>query len=468
MSRTGAFSRVTPWGLLGCLLAGCVPGFITSPDASFALGRFAGGTETPVPAGGAPQPQATPAPSVSETVDMPELLRQQGGARWDGRPASPHFSGWVRLASAATPEGIAGAWIATRDGRWATTDAEGRFSLPGQPPADGVYTAGAPGHITSVVNGWRPDDALVFHLEPLAYRTPLLNTPNEAIPVTVSGQITTPTGDPAAGVLVVLGGGGVRTSVVAYSDASGRFTLRPRLRQASPSQATLLAHGAAGMAMITNVPLTGGNQALEPARLSPFTHAVRIEVAAAPQMPAPVPVLRLQATDGTTLSLAGVGPHRLAEFPNLDVALTISTVTSDGGRFSEISRPALKLDWSQPETQLTEAMLVPPGLRDVETLSPDARLDWEPVPGARGYTLEVNSVERVAGLPWEAFAPAPPAFFILPRDNFPPGFYRLGITAWDVPNLSMRSLAQTEPRYLKRVPTAAGFRRAVRRVSLSL
>lgn len=449
---------------LAGLVTGCVPGFIISPDASFLLGAAPPAEQGPFPS--PERPQQSPAPSVSETFEMVELLQRQGGSRWDGQPNSPHFSGWVRQASAL--QGIPNAWVATGDGRWATTDASGRFSLPGQPPPNGVYSAGAPGHITSAISGLRPDENLVFHLEPLVSRTPLKATPTEPVPVTLSGRVVTPQGGPAPGVLVILGGEQVQRNVVAYTDAQGAFRIQPRLRRPGGATATLLAHGSTGQAVRMNVPLTGTGQTIDTVRLQAFSHAVTVDVAGAPDMPTPVPVLRLQTPDGTSLSLTGSGPHRLAEEPQLTFALRISSTTSDGGKHSEISRPRVSVDWSTAETRLVEQMLAPPEVQEIETLDQDVRLNWEPVSGARGYTLSINSVERVAGLPWEAFAPTPPTFFILPRSDFPPGFYRLNVTAWDVPNLSMRSLAQFEPRRLKRVPTADGFRKAERRISLKI
>ncbi|MFP5503710.1 MAG: hypothetical protein ACLGIN_14560, partial [Candidatus Sericytochromatia bacterium] len=98
---------------------------------------------------------------------------------------------WALAAGGEVP--LAGAVVSTTDGRRATTDATGAFTLPGAPPADGVYSASHPRYVASVVAGFPADAPLRLHLQ-----SPVFVTPTEAAPLefAVSGQVRDSDGPP--------------------------------------------------------------------------------------------------------------------------------------------------------------------------------------------------------------------------------------------------------------------------------
>ena len=390
-----------------------------------------------------------------------------GGAAIGGGPVAP---GGVVLAEGedeARP--VAGAWVSSLDGRRVTSDAQGRFSWSGGVPAGGVWLAGAPGHVSSLVSGYAPEGPPTLHLQPLA--RPVASRP-QASPrlVTLTGTVEAPDGGAMQGVSVVVGGAAVETAATAVSDATGSFSLRARVAAAG-GEATLIATDpqGRGIGVAPGLTLTGFDQALSPVRVTATTHALEVRVAAVAELPLPVTAVKVVAPDGTAATLVPVaGKLRLADILGVRYDLRIEAQAVDGSAYSLIERPGLMPDWTQPEAVREEVLLAPPAFEPPVPVAIGATLSWSPVPGAVGYTVRLTAPRSEGGWPWEGFSVAPQLALSLPGGELEPGLYRLGVTAWDAPGATARALAQVEGvRALRRVDRKDGLRVAHREVDFT-
>jgi hypothetical protein len=361
----------------------------------------------------------------------------------------------------------AGAWIASADGRRVTADAQGRFNWAGGAPAGGVWLAGAPGHVSSLVSGYEPEGAVALHLQPLAL--PVASRPTAGFKlVTLRGTVQDSKGASVGGAAVVLGGAAVGVANVAYADASGRFALTARVDPAGGA-ATLIASEARGVAVVAGLALTGKDQEVAPVRLTPATHDMEVRVAGVADLPLPTLVVKVVASDGTESVLAPSGGKvRLAELSGARYDLRIEARSADGSAYSLIERSGIVPDWTQPGSVREEALLAPPAFAPPVPLALGATLAWGPVAGAVGYTVRVTAPRSNDGWPWEAFSAAPRLTLSLPGGSLEPGLYRLGVSAWDAPGATARALAQASGvRALRRVDRTQGLRVAYREVSFT-
>jgi hypothetical protein len=362
---------------------------------------------------------------------------------------------------------VAGAWVASADGRRVTADAQGRFSWTGDTPAGGVWLAGAPGHVSSLVSGYAPEGAVALHLQPLAL--PVANRPTAGFKlVTLRGTVQDSKGAAVGGAAVVLGGVAVGAANVAYADAAGRFALNARVDPAGGA-ATLIASEGRGVAVVSGLALTGKDQEVAPVRLTPATHDMEVRVAGVADLPLPTVVVKVVASDGTEAVLAPAGGRvRLAELSGARYDLRIEARAADGSAYSLIERPGIAPDWTQPGSVREEALLAPPTFEPPVPLALGATLAWAPVAGAVGYTVRVTAPRSSDGWPWEAFAASPRLTLSLPGGSLEPGLYRVGVSGWDAPGATARALAQASGvRALRRVDRSKGLRVAYREVSFT-
>ncbi|MEB3198275.1 MAG: carboxypeptidase-like regulatory domain-containing protein, partial [Candidatus Sericytochromatia bacterium] len=422
---SGCFGEGSPW----------------IPAAQFLLGRQATLVPSDSPSGPsvaqttAPTPALSPESIAPEAPDVLPLIRETGGTTWNGDVATPHFQGQVEGLEREDGRGLPGAWVATRDGRWATTDGTGQFVLPGLPPADGVYVAGAVGYVSTVVAGFPADERPLFHLQPLLQTAVNGTAAPRFQAAALTGSLRDAAGQPAAGVLLVLGGAGLALPAVAYSDAAGQFRLRAQLAQTGALRATLLASGPQGQALLTDIPLTGRDQAIDGApadagstalRLTAPRHSLRLAVDPAGSALSVQAAIALVAPDGTRLSLSGLGPFALAPVPGLRLAFSGGVASSDGLVYSRFDRPEVPIDWNTAASTWNETLLAVPDVTAPDRLVPGASLAWQAVDGARGYTVDLAGDVPVAGLPLQGFTLETRFPLVLPRASLPKGSYRLG------------------------------------------
>jgi hypothetical protein len=274
-----------------------------------------------------------------------------------------------------------------------------------------------------------------------------------------------------ADVLVLLGGAGVTGSIPVRTDDAGQFVSQV-LAPAGPlgpiSALAVEMHGEAlGFAAQLEV---GADEALSPAvTLAPATLGCTVEVDASAVS---VPVqseLRAVAPDGGSLPLfARQGRLMAANLPGVRYELRATTLDPASEIESTLLRRAVALDWPQPSQVLREALLAPPTLDGpVPEASAGAWLGWRPVEGAGGYLVTINGENAHAGLPWEGFTTATRLPILIGASPLAPGPYAVTIAALDGPDLDSRALSSLQPRRLRRWAPAAGWRKAVRRFTLT-
>lgn len=361
---------------------------------------------------------------------------------------------------------LASAEVSTTDGRRATTDAAGRFTLPGAPPADGVYLASHRGYIASVIAGLPADAPVRLHLQ-----SPVLITPSEAEPIAfqVSGQLVDADGLPLEGVLVVLADRRGSASNPDVSGPDGAFTLTVQAPEGRVEDGTLLAAGATSetwLGLATGLDLSAEASAIAPLRLTPARHRLRLTLdATAVEAPARA-VVELVGPEGVRLGLPSLpGDTWVAPLPGAHYALRAEAVDTVAGVSSEVHRERLPIDFSQSETSHSETLLAPPSFAPPPTLEPGAPIAWSPVSGANGYQLSLAALDG-PGFIWEGFASAPTLAFSF-RGPLSPGRYGLTVTAWDEPRMTSRAVAAA-PASLRVLPIGEDFRSASRQIRLSL
>jgi hypothetical protein len=382
--------------------------------------------------------------------------------------APPTATGRVVALVDGEARPVAGAWVATSDGQRAEADAGGWFRWTGGGPADGLWLAGAPGHVTSVVAGLGPEAPDRLHLEPLAVTRPVgVRPPPRA--TTLAGRVVDATGRGRPGLVVVLGGVGLASAPAATTDASGRYELAAALPEGGLAAATLLAAGLQGgeLGVLQGLSLAPKPQTLPPLVVTPATLALRVAAAAPPGLPAPRVTITLRAPDGTRLGLVDGGEgFRLADVDGLAFDLAVEAMSADGLAHSRIERPELRLDWARRDVTWTESMLAPVKLDPPPVLALAGDLGWPAVPGAGGYTVRLAGPRQGEGWPWEAFTVAPGVRLLQPLGGLEPGAWTLEVMAWDAPGLAPRALAHA--RALRRIDRAGGLRVSGRRLEVLL
>jgi hypothetical protein len=313
----------------------------------------------------------------------------------------------VLLDGAEGVRPVPGAIVYTSDGRAARTDEAGQFALPGPPPADGTWVAAAPGLITSAVTGLAAPPTL--HLREQA---PTRVQPDRGAPETLElrGEVRDAAGNPAPNVLVLVGGAELVAGIPVRTDGQGRWTSRMVVAGGRLASATVLAVEleGQGVGLVRGLTASAATPDLGSLTLAPTTVAVTLDLdAGGVSLPTRVE-FRADAGDGVSLPLFGPGAtRRAARLPGLRNALEVTAEDPTGSARSEIRRPDVPLDWQQATATVREALLPVPSLAaPLTTLLPGQEVAWQPVPGAAGYMLEVQPVEAVPDLPWDAFTTA--------------------------------------------------------------
>ncbi|MEB3328329.1 MAG: hypothetical protein VKQ33_03755 [Candidatus Sericytochromatia bacterium] len=415
------------------------------------------------PEGGRP---GAPAPGVAGPEADPGLA----GAAARAAEASGGRAGTGRVVALVDGEArpVSAGWVASSDGRRVQADGAGWFRWEGEGPGDGLWLAGAPGHVTSVVAGLGPEPPALLHLEPLAVtRAAAVRLPTRS--VALEGQVLDAAGRGRPGVVVVLGGAGLAGAPAATTDASGRYVLAAALPEAGVPAATVLAAGVLGgeLGVLQGVTVGPASRSLPPLVVAPATLTLKVSAPAPPGLPPPRTTLTLRAVDGTRLGLVDAGEgFRLAEVAGLAFDLAIEARSPDGLAYSRVERPGVGLDWARAEVVWAEAMLPPAALDPPPVLALGGDLGWPAVAGAAGYTVRLAGPRHGDGWPWEAFTVAPGVRLLQPLGRLEPGAWTLEVMAWDAPGLAPRALAQV--RRLRRVDRTGGLRVSGRRVELAL
>jgi hypothetical protein len=363
---------------------------------------------------------------------------------------------------------LAGATVFTSDGRSADTGENGTFTLVGPPPVDGVYVAAKRGFLTSSVAGLSGVPSL--HLRPDA-RVATPRSVASPATVTVTGEVRGPDGVPMADVLVLVGGPGVVSSIPVRADARGQYSCAVIAPGGRVEGATVLAvemHGAA-MGMRTLLTIEGPSTRLPTFKMKATTLACRVAVE--PGRPGLAHELDMRVVGPSRVSMPLFGSPdalRAAELPGFTYELTVYSRESEPGATSIVHRPALPMDWTAPQQTFREALLAPPTFSSpLVDLVPGQWLSWEPVPGARGYLVEVGSVGAVAELPFEGFTAGTTLQFLRRDPAWPAGGYHVAVSALDTAGATPRGLASVDGRRLRTWQSPSGWRIATRKVVLT-
>ncbi|MEB3329614.1 MAG: hypothetical protein VKQ33_10315 [Candidatus Sericytochromatia bacterium] len=389
------------------------------------------------------------------------------------RGATPPTRGGVLTPGTVLVEGpagarpLVGATVYTSDGRLAHTGADGRFALPGGPPADGTWVAAAPGHVTSAVTGLPAPPTL--HLREQATTRPQ-QALGPAKPLELRGEVRDAQGQPAPNVLVAVGAAELVAGIPVRTDPQGRWTSRTLAAGGRLTAATVLAVGleGQGLGVARGLEAAAGAGDLGVLTLTPTSLAATVALDAGElQLPTRVE-LRAVTDDGVSLPLFGPdGTGRAAQLPGVRYALRVTAEDATGAIRSEIQRPDLPVDWSEDTFTWREALLPIPRLTaPLADLYPGLELAWQPVAGAGGYLLEVQAVEAVPELPWEAFTTDTRLPFLWRGASWPRGAFDVTLRALDAPGLSTRALAAVGPRRLRSWQSREGWRASFRRVQV--
>jgi hypothetical protein len=399
-----------------------------------------------------------------------------GGA--PAAPTGPALAG--RVVAEAEPGagevGIAGAVVRTSDGRSATAGPDGRFALIGGAPDDGVYTASAPGFITSTVVGLVAGDAPVLHVQ----STDAVSAqPLPAASWTIRGVIHDPSGQPRPGAVVVLQDEHGATSAPAETNDAGEYALTIFSPDQRVQDGTLIAYydgppGVRAMAMATGLSLDPSDTRLDidpamlgetPLRLILATHPIRVRLDSDAVGASPVVAVSLEGP-GARLTLPMADDTAwVAPVPGARYALRAEARQPDMGTWSLLVRDSIAIDFAAAETTVTEPMLAPPHPTLIPELGPVDALAWGGVPEATGFKVELAGLDG-QGLWWEAFTTE--TRLLTPGwEALPGGRYGLTITAIEAPGLTARHVAQAGARQLRRLPLPETYRQSARQLRLT-
>ena len=438
-------------------------GLTSAGDADAGVDAMA----SPAVAVGSPPATASPAPGPAGAAG--------GGS--SGGSSTPHIDGEVLSVAGESETPLAGATVRALDGRSASTDAAGRFTLTGAPDAQGVYLASAPGHVPAAIAGYVDASAMTFHLKAAA---PLLPGPTgaPASRFAATGLVVDAQGLPVPDVLVMVADATGTSSNPATSAADGSFTLVIEAAGGRVEAGNLLAVDTRGrwLGLATGLTIAGegdvidavpGTPGDDPLALVAATHEVRLSLdRTAFAGPAPAGI-ELVAPDGSSLGLYGAATRVMAaNLPDARYDLRVDGLDATSDTRSVILRHGLPLDFATDHTDIAEALLAPPEFSPPPTLVPGDVLAWRPVTGARGYGLTLSDLDGgTAG--WEGFSFAPSLPFQYPAAALASGRYSLELQAWDADGLTPRSVAALGPSQLRITLPPAGYRRSSRRVIIT-
>jgi hypothetical protein len=390
-----------------------------------------------------------------------------GGATGDRAPMA--VRGRVVSFGPAGEHALPGATVTLGDGSHVVTDAAGAFTIP-RAPADGLYLASAPGHVTSTVAGLT-GTAVTLRL-PLrggaksAQPSPLTERPFHA-----SGRLVDKGGAPVAGVDVVLTAADGAVGLPVTTDTDGRFLMPVFAHGRTVTGASLLALGGEGMVWIgradglscsADAPALdfAARPGTDPLVVKPATHRLRVDVDAGAVSASPTTTLFLTGREGQRLAVPREADGTYAVAPGADYRLEIAA-QGDGWR-SVVVRDRLPLPAAEAAATVRETLLAPPAITWDTPRAPLSAVTWAAIDGALGYWLTLSQASR-PGYAWEGFTTqttlAPPAQAA--------GEYRLTVAALDAPGLTARSVASV-PRRLVFTPGPGGYRQATRDVLVIL
>ncbi|MEB3329615.1 MAG: carboxypeptidase-like regulatory domain-containing protein [Candidatus Sericytochromatia bacterium] len=432
------------------LAAACVP--TPAPPPSIPSFRLDPALGTPLP---------TPTPEPTPTAEPPPTPTPT---------PTPRIEGQVLSRVAGTDRPLAGALVATTDGRSATTDAEGRFEVPGVPPADGVYTVSAPGHVSVTLTGVT-GVPVVLRTQPVTTEAPA------RAPIVVTGRVATADGVGRGGVVVALADGRGAAGNPATTEADGRFSLVLTAPDRRVEQGTLLAVDGRRrfMGLLAGVQLQGpeaaldalpGTPALDPVRLVEADHEVRLSIDGRAAPVAFTAHLDLVGPNGASLPVApDDGRYLVARLEGARYELRIEASSGDQA-VTTVSRVRnVPLTWSAGFSVIGDTLLAPPAFADKQPFQPGALLRWGAIEGAKAYELELTNG---AGYVWRALSVTNEAPFVFSEGRPPAGTYSLTLTAWDAPDLPAALQATPGRPVPARYEPTGRYRKATRRVAVTL
>lgn len=467
---------------LATLIQGCqaggLPISLIGRDILWALGaQDAGSAGVQIgAAGGAPgTPGGGAAPDPAPGADG-----TSSGAGAGAVGEATH--GQVLSVAGASERPLAAATVRTSDGRSAITSADGRFVLRGAWPADSAFVVSAAGHVASAVAGLAPDTPLSFHLQARGQ----LQVSPDAAPARLRavGRVVGPgpTFTPLQGLTVVLEDADGAASAPATTDVNGAFELQVFAPQGRVTDGTVLVvgeaenePGSAWLGMATGVTLSAASPQLDLDATAPgdsplipqrASHPVRLAVDTAAAPANPVVSFELVSA-GASLSLPIANQVAMvAPLPGARFALRAEAVDGELGTQSKLYQDDVRIDFSAPETVVTQAMLAPPEVTSAFNLVVGELMAWHGVPGATAYQVSLAGLDAQGAL-WEAFSEVPSLTYTYAAP-LASGRYGLTVTAWDAPGLSARSVMAAGPRALRTLPLSTSFRKALRQVRRSL
>ncbi|MEB3198278.1 MAG: carboxypeptidase-like regulatory domain-containing protein [Candidatus Sericytochromatia bacterium] len=437
--------------LLAALLgAACGPDVRVSQIPQFTI-NTARSTPEPTPT---PTPVVTPTPTPTPAPVVPG--RVLGRVDGEERP-------------------LPGARVATTDGRSVETDEEGRFRLPGDPPADATYAVSAPGHIGVSINGYRERE-LTFRLQPVPTVTP----PPPSGPMVVSGRVVDATGTPRSGIVVSVADAFGAAGNPATSDLEGRFSVVLTAPERRLQRGTLLAVDSRRkwLGLVTELNLAGAQVTVDgdpktpgadPIRLSEAVHETQLSIDGTAAPSSFNASLELLGPDGTSQPLVAEGGRFLvANLPGGRYDLR-AVATDSANRLSSSFRVVnLEFPWRVATSRQGDIMLAPPQFVRGLSYTPGQTLRWLPVWGARAYALELSGNPLAPDFSWQALTTGTETAFVFPGGRPPAGRYTLTLTAWDAPDLPQAAQAAPGAPPPTRYEPRLRYRKASRSITVTL
>jgi hypothetical protein len=357
---------------------------------------------------------------------------------------------------------LEGARVATSDGRSAITLADGSFVLPGPAPADGVYVASRAGYATLLMAGLAPGPVQLA-LQP---RGGSAAQGPQGVKFVVHGRLVRPGGDPVPDAFVALGDTHGTDCVPAVSGADGLFDMQVTAPAGAVVDGTLLAAARNGafLGLASGVTVSAKLPALAPLAMVAADHPVDVTLDSHLMGAIDVPqAIDMTAADGTRLGIAlHPGTARLAALPGVRYSYRAEAVDPANGTTSNVYVADLPIDFADPATHLSAALLAPPALTLPPALVPDARIAWTAVDGADGYHLSFTGKDAV-GFAWEGFTAGTGLPLTLP-EPLPAGHYDLVLAALDGAARIPRALASL----VGPASVVPSYRKSTRRLDVTI
>lgn len=438
---------------------------VVSADAPVKDTSGAGAGETPRPTPPATQSTSSTAPSAaptpSPTPTAAPAAPSAGGGDAGGGSDPNTTTGQVYALGTPADLPLAGARVATTDGRSAFSAADGSFVLPGGPPGNGVYVVSRENYATLVMTGQTQGSPRLY-LQAQAGHTA---DPPAQVRFTVHGRLIDPDGRPVVDAFVALGDADGTTCVPVVSGVNGAFDLPVTAPTATVANGTLIAAARTGnyLALQSGVSVSADQPTLAPLAMVAADHAMNVALDSTVMGAIAVPQsIDLVAADGTRLGIAlHPGSARIANIPGARYAYRAEAVDPASGTTSMLVRDNLPIDFTSQKSDFTASLLAPPQLTVPPTLTPGEQVSWPTVAGADGYHLSLTGTDS-AGFVWEGLTSSNSLPLTLPAP-LPAGHYDMVLAALDGAAQMPRSLMDSASRPV----SGPGYRKATRRVHVS-